>query len=121
MNLARLGNKYLTDNEPWKIFKTDPVRVGTIINISLQICAALATYASPFCHLPLEKLLRMLALDLQKWDDAAQADALKPGHKINLQNCCSQKLRMNKYNFRLTSLIKPKRKTNQLKNWLLIP
>ncbi|HML83917.1 MAG TPA: class I tRNA ligase family protein, partial [Bacteroidales bacterium] len=48
MNLARLGNKYLTDNEPWKVFKTDPARVQTVLNISLQICANLAILCEPF-------------------------------------------------------------------------
>jgi methionyl-tRNA synthetase len=82
MNLARLGNKYLTDNEPWKIFKTDPVRVGTILNISLQICAALASLCEPFLPFTSQKLLKMLSINLLKWDESAREDALVPGHSI---------------------------------------
>ncbi len=49
MNLARLGNRYLTENEPWKLFKTDPERVKTILSVSLEIAAHLAVLAEPFC------------------------------------------------------------------------
>ncbi|MFW5663762.1 MAG: methionine--tRNA ligase [bacterium] len=83
MNLARLGNKYLTDSEPWKIFKTEPTRVSTILNISLQICSALAVLSGPFLPFTAEKLLKMLAMDNLSWDDAAVTNALKAGHAIN--------------------------------------
>jgi len=83
MNLARLGNKYLTDNEPWKIFKTDPERVKTILNISLQICANLSVLAEPFLPFTAHKLAEMLNLDGLKWEDAGSADLLKAGNAIN--------------------------------------
>jgi methionyl-tRNA synthetase len=83
MNLARLGNKYLTDNEPWKIFKTDPERVKTILNVSLQICANLSILAEPFLPFTAHKLATMLNLEDLKWEDAGQTDLLKAGDSIN--------------------------------------
>jgi methionyl-tRNA synthetase len=83
MNLARLGNKYLTDNEPWKIFKSDPERVKTILNISLQICANLSILAEPFLPFTARKLAGMLNLERLSWKDAGQADLLKSGDSIN--------------------------------------
>lgn len=82
MNLARLGNKYLTDCEPWKIFKQDPERVATILNINLQIAAALAMLSEPFLPFTSEKLLKMLRMKKTKWDQAANSDTLKTGHSI---------------------------------------
>jgi len=82
MNLARLGNKYLTDNEPWKIFKTDPERVETILNISLQIAANLAIVAEPFLPFSVEKLLGMLNLKPLKWDVAGSAELLQADHQL---------------------------------------
>ena len=83
MNLARLGNKYLTDNEPWKIFKTDPDRVKTILNVSLQICANLSVIAEPFLPFTAHKLAAMLNLKGLDWKDAGQSDLLKAGDTIN--------------------------------------
>jgi methionyl-tRNA synthetase len=83
MNLARLGNKYLTDNEPWKIFKTDPERVKTILNISLQICANLSVLAEPFLPFTAHKLAELLNLEGLSWKDAGQVDLLKAGDSIN--------------------------------------
>jgi len=83
MNLARLGNKYLTDNEPWKIFKTNPERVKTILNISLQICANLSVIAEPFLPFTANKLSAMLNLKGLSWKDAGSTDLLKAGDLIN--------------------------------------
>lgn len=83
MNLARLGNKYLADNEPWKIFKTDIDRVKTIINISLQIAANLAIVAEPFLPFTSRKLAGMLDIDGLKWKDAGNPELLQPGHQLN--------------------------------------
>ena len=83
MNLARLGNKYLTDNEPWKIFKTNPERVKTILNVSLQICANLSVIAEPFLPFTAHKLAEMLNLKGLTWKDAGHADLLKTGDIIN--------------------------------------
>ena len=83
MNLARLGNKYLTDAEPWKIFKTDPERVKTILNISLQICANLAVVSAPFLPFTSEKLFAMLNIEPLDWNEGGRADILKAGHQLN--------------------------------------
>ena len=83
MNLARLGNKYLTDNEPWKIFKSDPDRVKNVLNISLQICANLTIVAAPFLPFTAKKLSEMLNIGQMKWKEAGNIHLLKPGHRIN--------------------------------------
>jgi len=83
MNLARLGNKYLTENEPWKIFKTDPDRVKTVMNISLQIAANLAVLSEPFLPFTSQKLYRMLNLDNKTWVEAGDPEFLKSGHQLN--------------------------------------
>ena len=83
MNLARLGNKYLTDMEPWKLIKTDEEKVKTILNVSLQIAANLAILSEPFLPFTAEKLRNMLNLPEMKWDEAGSADILKAGHQLN--------------------------------------
>lgn len=83
MNLARLGNKYLTDNEPWKVFKTDPDRVKTVLNVSLQICANLAIVCEPFLPFTASKLNQILNLDKSVWKDAGSASLLSAGHQLN--------------------------------------
>lgn len=84
MNLARLGNKYLADNEPWTLFKTDEKRVQTIMNLSLQISANLAVLMEPFLPFTAKKLSAMLNLNAGlKWNDATRTDLLLAGHQIN--------------------------------------
>lgn len=82
MNLARLGNKYLADAEPWKVVKTDPERVKTIMNIALQITANLAIICEPFLPFSMHKLRGWLNISALKWDDAGNTDLLKAGHLI---------------------------------------
>lgn len=83
MNLARLGNKYLTENEPWKTIKTDPERTATILNISLQICANLALLSEPFLPFTAEKLRGMLNQDKAFWYQAGNSELLEEGKQIN--------------------------------------
>jgi methionyl-tRNA synthetase len=83
MNLARLGNKYLTDNEPWKLFKTDVERVQTILNVSLQICANLSVLAKPFLPFSADKLAGILNLSGKQWNDGGNTELLKDGDMIN--------------------------------------
>lgn len=83
MNLARLGNKYLTENEPWKTFPADPGRTGTILNISLQICAQLSIVGEPFLPFSSEKIRKMLNLPAMTWDEATQLEWLVAGNKLN--------------------------------------
>lgn len=83
MNLARTGNKYLTENEPWKTIKTDEARTATVLNISLQICANLAILASPFMPMTAEKLAKMLNMQPVAWFEAGNVDLLSESTEIN--------------------------------------
>jgi methionyl-tRNA synthetase len=83
MDLARLGNKYLADTEPWKIFNNDPERVKTILNISLQLTANLCILFDPFLPDTSSKLRKNINLDKPGWKDAGRVDLLPSGHIIN--------------------------------------
>ncbi len=83
MNLARTGNKYLTENEPWKTIKTDEARTATVLNISLQICAELAVLASPFMPMTAEKLAKMLNMQPVAWFEAGSTELLPENAEIN--------------------------------------
>jgi len=82
MNLARMGNKYLADNEPWKVFATNPTRVQTVLNISLQICANLSVLMRPFMPFTADKLCSLLNFAPLNWDAAGKADMLREGHQL---------------------------------------
>lgn len=83
MTLARLGNKYLADTEPWKVIKTDEERVKTILFVSLQITANLSILMEPFLPFSALKLQAMLNLSGTNWDDLGRTDLLALGHQIN--------------------------------------
>ena len=83
MNLARIGNKYLADTEPWKTAKTDMERTATILHLSLQIAANLAIAFEPFLPFSSEKLRKMLAMSSFSWNDLGKVDLLPEGHQIN--------------------------------------
>ncbi len=83
MNLARLGNKYLADTEPWKVVKTDPERVKTIMFISLQITANLAILLEPFLPFSMDRLRGWLGISSLHWDAAGRADLLSPGSAVS--------------------------------------
>ena len=82
MNLARIGNKYIADCEPWKVVKTDAERVKTIIYISLQLTANLAIAFEPFLPFSSWKLRGMLNMDSFDWDQLGRTDLLQPGHQL---------------------------------------
>ena len=82
MNVARIGNKYLADTEPWKVIKTDPERVKTILNIALQITANTAIAIEPFMPFSSAKILRMLAVDKFGWERLGAMDLIPAGHQI---------------------------------------
>ncbi len=92
MNLARLGNKYLADAEPWKIVKTDPERVKTIMNIALQLTANLTVILEPFLPFSMEKLRGWLNLDQLKWNNAGRNDLLPAGQTINKSELLFEKI-----------------------------
>ena len=82
MNLARIGNKYLADTEPWKLAKTDMERVGTILNIALQLVANLAIAFEPFLPFSSKKLREMLNVEHLEWDNLGHTDLLPEGHQL---------------------------------------
>jgi len=83
MNLARLGNKYLTDTEPWKKQKENPEYVKTILHISLQICASLSILCEPFLPFTAKKLQKMLNLENKNWQEGGRHDLLTAGNPLN--------------------------------------
>lgn len=82
MNLARIGNKYIAECEPWKVWKEDPKRVETILYISLQLVANLAIAFEPFLPFSSDKLRRLINLDRFDWNELGNAELLKPGHQL---------------------------------------
>ena len=82
MAYSRIGNKYLADTEPWKVVKTDPERVKTILNIALQITANTAIAIEPFMPFSAEKMLKMLAVDKFGWEQLGSMELLAAGHTI---------------------------------------
>ena len=82
MNLARIGNKYITECEPWKVWKTDPKRVETILNISLQLVANLAIAFEPFLPFSSEKLRKMINMPTFEWTQLGSTDLLKAGTQL---------------------------------------
>lgn len=92
MNLARTGNKYLADQEPWKVYTTDPERVKTVLYVSLEITAALAYLCSPFLPNTSEKLLGMLNLPAKKWNDIYGKRLLTAGHQLGKSSLLFEKI-----------------------------
>ncbi len=92
MNLARLGNKYLADTEPWKVFKTNPQKVATILNISLQITANLGILLEPFLPFTAQKIRLMINFEGKNWDLAGGYSILLPGHQLNEPSLLFEKI-----------------------------
>ena len=109
MNLARLGNKYLADAEPWKVIKTDPERVKTIMNISLQITANLTILFEPFLPFSMEKLRGWINLDKMNWNSGGNTDLLPEGHHINKPELLFEKIEDEDINRQIEKLLSAKR------------
>ena len=92
MNLARIGNKYLADTEPWKLAKTDMNRVATIMNVSLQIAANLAIAFDPFLPFSAAKLRNMLNIDSFTWESLGSTDLLAEGHALQAAELLFEKI-----------------------------
>ena len=92
MDLARLGNKYLAGTEPWKVYKNDPARVGTILNIALQIAANLAIVGEVFLPFSMKKINTMLNAEKKPWGDAGSDDLLTPGHALGESQLLFEKI-----------------------------
>ena len=82
MNLARIGNRYITETEPWKVWKTDPERVKTILHVCLQLTANLSIAFEPFLPFSSARLREMLSLDTFRWEQLGTMDILKAGHQL---------------------------------------
>ncbi len=92
MDLARTGNKYLAETEPWKLAKSDMDRVGTILNIALQISANLAVLCEPFLPFSSRKLKTMLSLEDLVWKDTGSVDLLATGHALGVASLLFEKI-----------------------------
>lgn len=92
MNMARIGNKYLADNEPWKLAKTDMGRVATILNLALQLTANLSVAFAPFLPFSSKKLSDMLAMQPRKWDSLGNMEMLEEGHLLNKAELLFEKI-----------------------------
>ena len=120
MNLARIGNKYLADSEPWKVFKTDPKRVETILNLSLQLVANLAIAFEPFLPFSSEKLRNMINMPNLKWDNLGQTDLLTAGHELNKPELLFEKIEDEVVEAQIKKLEETK-KANEAANYKAAP
>ena len=120
INLARLGNKYLADTEPWKVIKTDPERVKTTMNISLQITANLTILLEPFLPFSMEKLRGWLNLGKKAWQEAGNQDLLLPGHKIGKPSLLFEKIEDEDIKGQIDKLMASK-ELNDLSSEITIP
>jgi methionyl-tRNA synthetase len=120
MNLARLGNKYLADTEPWKVIKTDKERVGTILNISLQITANLTIILDPFLPFTTEKLRTWLNIEKLKWSDAGSLNIMTNSAKIENPGLLFRKIEDEEIEVQINKLLMTK-KENEEKEAILNP
>lgn len=109
MNIARLGNKYLADTEPWKLAKTDMDRVATILNISLQIVANLSIAFEPFLPFSAQKLRKLLNIEPQGWEELGKSDLLKEGHLLSEPELLFEKIEDSEIEAQLEKLMATKR------------
>ena len=116
MNVARAGNKYLADTEPWKLWKTDPARVATILNVSLQLCATLAVIFEPFLPFMSQKLCDMLKLDKLSWDMAGREDLLPAGKQLGEAKILFEKIEDDAIQAQMDRLARIKEE-NKLAGW----
>jgi methionyl-tRNA synthetase len=114
MNIARLGNKYLADTEPWALIKSQPDRVKTILNYSLQIAANLAILGEPFLPFTSKKLLQMLKLSPEyRWDNAGSINILPVGHQLGQSELLFEKIEDEAINKQLEKLHRQHEKTSE--------
>ena len=120
MNLARIGNKYLADSEPWKVIKTDPERVKTILNLSLQLVANLAIAFEPFLPFSSEKLRGMLHIEEAQWNRLGATDLLPAGHKLGEPALLFEKIEDSVVEAQVQKLLDTK-KANEAANFKAAP
>ena len=120
MNLARIGNKYLADTEPWKLAKTDMPRVSTILNLALQISANLAIAFEPFLPFSAKKLRDMLNMTHAEWNLLGNTDILPEGQQLNQPVLLFEKIEDAQVEAQVQKLLDTK-KANELKNHQAAP
>lgn len=116
MNLARLGNKYLQDTEPWKVAKTDMERVKTILNVALQICGDIEVAFEPFLPFMSEKLAKILKIEHNDWDMLAKTDIIPAGTQLGEPELLFEKIEDDTIQYQLDRLARIK-KENIIKNF----
>ena len=116
MNLARLGNKYLADTEPWKVAKTNKDRVATVLNISLQIAANLSIVFEPFLPFSSAKLRDLLNLETFSWDSLGSIELLKPQHQLKKPELLFEKIDDAAIEYQVQKLLNTKKK-NELSSF----
>ncbi|EON78940.1 Methionyl-tRNA synthetase [Lunatimonas lonarensis] len=120
MDLARLGNKYLADTEPWKEIKKDPVRTGTLLNVALQIAASLAIVSEPFLPFTAAKLKQALGLKPVGWEEAGRRDLLDSGSPLNDPGLLFEKIEDVVVEKQVEKLLESK-KQNEVNNAAAVP
>ncbi|MDR2057926.1 MAG: methionine--tRNA ligase [Dysgonamonadaceae bacterium] len=120
MNMARIGNKYLTDTEPWKLFKTDPERTATILNISLQITANLAIVFEPFLPFTSEKIKKMINKQGWEWKELGRVDLIETGHVVNTPELLFEKMEDEIIDRQIKKL-QDSKKANESKKYKTVP
>lgn len=113
MNLARIGNRYITECEPWKVWKTDPKRVETILNISLQLSANLAIAFEPFLPFSSEKLRNMLNMTTFDWEQLGRTDLLHAGHQLAEPELLFAKIEDDAIDAQIQKLLDTKKKNEE--------
>ena len=120
MNLARLGNKYLADREPWKLVKTDAKKVETIMNISLQITANLSVICEPFLPFSMKKLREWIGLKEFSWSDGGNINLLPGGHQVNKPELLFEKIEDDAITMQVEKLLMTK-KANEAAQSKVVP
>ncbi len=120
MDLARMGNKYLADTEPWKVIKTDPERTGTILNIALNIAANLAIVSEPFLPFTAAKLVAMFGMNELSWKKAGNAELLSEGHQLGEMGLLFEKIEDEVVDKQVQKLMDTK-KSNEAENAPVAP
>lgn len=112
MNLARMGNRYLTGEEPWKVIKEDPQRAATVLNVCLQICAGMAILSEPFLPFTARKLQMMLNIQPAGWEDGGNTAHLKAGHQINAAELLFEKIEDSQVQAQVDKLMRSRTNNN---------
>ena len=120
MNLARIGNKYLADTEPWKLAKTDMERVGTILNLSLQIVANLGIAFEPFLPFAAAKMRNFVNLDHNNWNDLGSIHLLEAGKQLSAPELLFEKIEDATIEAQVQKLLDTK-KANELRDYKPAP